>query len=1028
MTGIGLLAWIVALLCVTMRGERIAYRVLYHAEEPPDGATVGRMLAALASNAGHVSLIWRFSPGMPTDSPVRPRVMQGDLPEDDCGPLAGKTKACDEEAPCPDDGACSPMNISLYIVAPTSARRALEGMIPRLLPGIWAEHCREPEPFRPLSTGWQVRAWRWDTPSGGNGSLADPFACGLHLSELLADIGASAGRHTVVSESEVRLILRPRGWSAIVTALYRPPARRPNPAARDSVTQADDASGTSQCMHPETHSPFLMPLLLAWPFGPHKSRRVSTRGYVGLSAALMSALAARYPLWERTRILRARQKYTEQRQPDSALPAGIGASVPEGSMSARCLRFPASTGRSLSLDSIAAGELSPPSEYILPPVRSQVLVLGRATKDGRPIGVPALRSPHSAAPRSTSAVNSDTNTITNATIPALATHEHVRLTLHPMLADHLLVTGGTDAWRRDVAGSVVSQGLEMGMTVVSIDGGSPPDEPPAAARKRSRLLSADMKPLNSGSSSSSHGHAGGGGAGNADPLSPLVLRFGHSALAKRVAQIDLDNPAGSVRPNMLYVPAPPWLPSVQGESLAVSLALQTGLSAQMRFLEAVNVTGMDTGMSLGVGVGLTDAGFADVSAAESGEGTLTTAPGIPIVETWLTVLLLRHHRARLRLAARGISPPTGAFGRPEPTDDRQSRSSADRPLPSCPDLPSLMFVLEQPETLLSLLEREWGAWSDREWIGLIQEKGGTDGEEAIRVVRSAMERAAYVASMDLNDLFLFGAAVRGQLSRLLSHPAMLRILSGPHVSLAELLDNGIVKMLRVNLSGAYRTVAPPRTNDDLARKHYGLYLLWSLWAASGQRAALREHRHEAGRTHADPVLLTVHGAGSWFGSGSPLSDRSVLAELGSERSGVAVAATVSGLHHMPSYRGIACESFGSLIIGPAPVTDLDAPPIVLGLADTEMRFLRDEMQTLVARAMTVDDAQISSTASDDQHPLSNQGWRVPDADRLLGVLRRIDEGTSLVVTSAPGGRTVICTAPVGSGVADEVRNLWSQSR
>jgi hypothetical protein len=510
-----------------------------------------------------------------------------------------------------------------------------------------------------------------------------------------------------------------------------------------------------------------------------------------------------------------------------------------------------------------------------------------------------------------------------------------------------------------------------------------------------------------------------------------------------VAQIDMDNPAGSVHPNMLYVSAPPWLPEMEGEALATSLALQVGLPAQLRFLRGVNVTGIDAGMS-------------GIDLAQIANG-VDGGPGMAIIEAWLAVLLLRHHRARLLLASRGLPVSseelTGSRGMAakatmsavvataSPVHASTSTglsTSLPSSLPSCPDLTALMVVLEQPDTLLTLLRRERAAWNDPEWVRLVRGGGRSaagaaeeQGEEAVRAAQLALGRAAQVEEIDPSDLFLYGAALRGQLKRVLGHSAMMRMLGPPHVSLGDLLHGGAVRMLRVNLSGAYRTAAHPYSEDDLARKHYGLYLLWSLWAVARQREVLNRYRLETvQQCHAgyevyakpNPNLIMLHGAGAWFGSGSPLSEASTLQQFGLYGSEMALAATVSGLRHLRAYRASASDAFGNLIIGPAPVADPDAPDVTLSVVDHEVRLLREGMERVADKLAP---RRASSTGAED--PQVASACQALDADRLLTVLRRIDDGSALVVAGQPGGRKAVCTAYVGSGAASDVRHIWSRS-
>jgi hypothetical protein len=173
-----------------------------------------------------------------------------------------------------------------------------------------------------------------------------------------------------------------------------------------------------------------------------------------------------------------------------------------------------------------------------------------------------------------------------------------------------------------------------------------------------------------------------------------------------------------------------------------------------------------------------------------------------------------------------------------------------------------------------------------------------------------------------------------------------------------------------------------------------------------------------------PVLLLLHGAGAWFGSGSPLAEAAKLRELGHERSGIAVAVTASGLRHLRAYRAGACEAFGNMVIGPAPVADLEAPDVILDLVNSEVSLLREGMRHVVSH-------QVSETSDASSRPgdvlQAGQMHGADDGDRLLDVLRRIDEGAALVVTGMPGGAKALCTAHTGSGVASDVRSAWLSS-
>lgn len=1088
---VGLLTWVGVRLWTTARGEMVAYRVLYHADQQPDSTVITRMLNAVARSAGHVGLIWRFEPGKPP-SGADMGVIGAPAAVAAQAPAQGGQVATQSGS---ENSDMVSAKVSLILVAPVSARKALEGMLSGLLPDVWAEKRAVPGPLKPTIPGWAVRAWRWDAASAGRGSLADPLACGIHLGELVAELAAGLGgsdKSTGIREVEVRLKLWAHGWSAVLMAqcdMRQLSIRRQSlTSLRPGLTARQSPQEPSQKSPPPFLKPLLWGLTWWWPLpslplelsqnpqaeGTYGSIRSMSRGregnaiihhepvYAGLPGRLVNALAANYPLWDRWPGDINAGRAGQRRMPPPAMPslaAEANGSVPTATtvvagtvVGTGDLFFPATTGSYISLDSIEAGEVPLPPSYVLPPLPSQIMVLGSATCDGRAVGVPALRKAQSTPPASTgSAAGSAPGYVAGfaSGSPARSSADdlpigndycncprgHNRLRLHPMLGEHLLVAGGSDAWRRDVAGALVSQALDMGVTVVAVDGGPPPDEPPSSARKGAQIMSGDLKGRRAGLTPivpASYAGAGRGAsaasAAGADPLSPNMFRVGDPALAaKWVAQIDMDNPAGSVHPNMLYIAASPWLPPLQGEAEAASLALQSGLPAQMRFLQAVNVTGMDAGI----------VGIMGLEAAHMEDNGEDNGPGIAIMEAWLTVLLLRHHRARLILASRGIpsSPHDGELAAMTGSASRMAPSFSPSlsSLPSCPDLPALMVVLEQSETLLNLLRRERAAWSDLEWVGIMQ-RAGTAGERALQAAKEALERAAEVERIDPHDLYLYGAALRGQLKRVVGHSALVRMLSRPHVSLGDLLHGGAVgavgaaRMLRVNLSGAYRTAMPPYSEDDLARKRYGLYLLWSLWAVSQQRRARGISAMEAtpngytGYGEPDLVLLMVHGAGAWFGSGSPLSEPSNLQELGHEGSGIAVAATVSALRHLRAYRARACEKFGNLIIGPAPVADMDAPDVTLHLVDQELSILRDGMQKVVEKVAGVD-TRVSPTRRDVSLPdLMSQAL---NADRLFGVLRRIEEGDALLVTGAPGGRQVVFTAHVDSTTANELRASWS---
>ena len=218
LAGVCLLSFTSVVLWLSVRGERVTYRVFYHTEQPPDGETIGRALQSIARNAGHVTIVWQIRCAAPHVGSI----IEGNAASSASGVPANLV----HESVVSEATNNSPLNVALYIIAPLSARLALEGVLSNLLPGVWAERCREPVMHKhgmPGSKmkGWLVHTWRWVADDAQSGGIADPLSCGIHLRELeqgIRSCDAIANQASDVRAIEVRLTLRSHGISAVAAA------------------------------------------------------------------------------------------------------------------------------------------------------------------------------------------------------------------------------------------------------------------------------------------------------------------------------------------------------------------------------------------------------------------------------------------------------------------------------------------------------------------------------------------------------------------------------------------------------------------------------------------------------------------------------------------------------------------------------------------------------------------------------------------------------------------------------------------
>ena len=1157
LVALGLGAVAIAPAALASRASLVAYRVLYHAPSAPDSREATRLLHALARHSGRVSVIWRYHPASR-------------------GSKAG--------------------DLSLHVVAPADWGRALEAILPRLLPGLWAERVPPPTPPAPTMPGRGVRCWRWDVARASSGTIHDPLASGLYMGELAARAGAwdveaqihlwrggVAGlllaecdlheaprdeqgeqgeeEHAVPARMERSTGVQALGESArplrSTLDMSAPTGRRIRPQRENKRKHRNDFRTVRQADQSVQVDPFvglgLRLLLGGWLAHRNKGPRevggepgtgLSNNGKgtkdtsgtstlrlariesapvpgsalsYGLLAHLRTYLASpmckHYPLWEdwpsvaegskkwwsRSRIGRA----ASLRAPDLAHRGvsvagreeseGVrehGADREHAEEEEREVLFPATDGANFALDAHAAGVVAPPASYRLPRMPDRVLVLGRTTAEDRPVearvvGVPLLRrtvaDAQSGSPRyaadNTGVIGVFANAPSSGDRGYLASGSTgstgrsgrplrsrmctgADMALHDFAGAGLLVIGGTGAWRLDVAGSLARQGVEMGVPLIVIEGGPPPDEPPPIARRGARIEVASAQDGGALQGQAS-GVAGLGDpfapgplglmglrVGPRDPLDPGDPRQSGTAMNRRdrVAYIDPANPNGSLHVNMLFVPpvrhaATPAI----GEVAALILALRVALPAQMRFLDAVGVTGAETGL-----------GISSISGMGSGIGM-----GDTVIEAWLWVLLVRHHYLRLRYALNGAAlTPEELCGLPWQPKGRGEEEASHRhhgletpgiapggmpggrrhALP-CPDLPSVLLLMEQSDALIEALQRERALWEDPGWVRTLMSLG-SPGEAALRAVYDVHERVRALTSKDAGDLFRLSAGLRDRLKGAVGQPEMVRMLSGPPASLHDLLDSGAngapgtgaLHLLRVNLEGAYRAVQPPFTDAEGVRKRYGLYLLWAIRAfAQGRKAAARmelahaflpaplnplsksrrDEGQPASRAAARPVMLLVHGAGAWFGSGSPLSSAASVRGMGAPGSGVMVAVTVAGLRHIRSQGAAAYSSFGTLVVGPLPVGYEDAPDVDLRQLERENELHRSALQLLerrVARAWNF--------------PHIEGG--VADPARLQRVLRRLRDGNALILAPMPGGKLTLCTATTGSAAVERIRAEWAQ--
>lgn len=997
--GLCMAGWVAVTTWRAANAPRQAYKVTYHSSQALDGREATRILEALArKGGGQVSVVWSLDTSLTDD-------LDGEWGAE--GKQETSTQAQNgeygeygerDERPC------------LYVLVPAGMRDSFETTARRLLPGILVERCvlhRSTSVVKALALASAAGGdagswWRWSLQAVGKGTatatnpLTDPLVSGLHL-EALYGLGVV----------EVRINLAGAGIGSGGSVVVR-------------TSKATDNNNNTLL-----NSLPLKPLLGRMPLSGVSGGRIGSW--------LTEKVASNFPLWNAWPV----SEYSK-----IATAPGTGTAIAIG--------FPETTKPSTRhLDSLEAKQIALRADYALPPDPSRVLALGDTTLDARPVGIPTLSRTKQTQERSS------TSAPPPPSPPSL-------LSLHPLFGGHLLAAGGTSSWRRDLAALLAVQTLEKGMDVLLLDGGTDGDE----------FLPHLFTRLDDHLSTRSSYQAGTRPGVEKDSLSPVSLGASVAGMSRRMVVLDIqkwvsNNTRGMHSPlNMLRVPRLAGLgiahpaPAAEGEAWALLLALRTALPAQMRFLDAMKVTGGGTG-----GIG----GSGDREGSGNSDNSGSMAVVRAIAEAWLGVLLLRHHRARLREAIvnRATSPPS------------TSPLSEKTPIPMCPDLGILLQVVERVRLLQDLIEREQRAWQDPDWqrqlnaIGSSGSSGasGSSGSQALQEALNFLTSAQSRLSVSSARMPMHAATLHGKLTAVFGEglwDAMSatsgtsgteavstaqhgepQVQAQKHTSLYELLEGPEACLLQVILPGRGKSVLSPR--EALARRVYGLYMLWALWGYSRQRVALYQldqrstlpvHATPVDATHpiaslgpTRPMLSLVHGASACL-AGSPLQSEEAMKALGAAEAGISVALVSNGLRQLrqlsknvgrgrpgamrTGYAGLASAShthpvnmFSCLILGALPTPGIDLTKAERGALDAEVAALHAGVNSLKARR-----SDVSSGADTIRQVQSEQLGRVRQ------VLSRIEDGQAVVVLPMPGGRWGICTARVGREAARQVLSRW----
>lgn len=306
--------------------------------------------------------------------------------------------------------------------------------------------------------------------------------------------------------------------------------------------------------------------------------------------------------------------------------------------------------------------------------------------------------------------------------------------------------------------------------------------------------------------------------------------------------LDIENPAGSVRLNLLAVPPVAGRSHpMAGEAAALVCALCDCVPLLGEYLSNLGVT---------------------MWGARSGSNLLLD---------WARVLLISHHRRRLITNTAG-APAAHA--------------------PDAPDMRTLYELLDETEsTLPSLVAQEKIEWHAQD--SLLADSlcsAGDDGIEAASLVRLTLkEIGERLSALSAAEIRLLAAGLRDQLRPALHHAALSRLWRGPFEAPATLLNHSPGPVLlarlplyRVSAQASVQGSTQVSVQDDAASRWYGSYLAACVVAAG----LWRKCSGQGG----PPVLVVLQDAGEWLRADML---RSYMRQLG--HAGIAVLAVTSRL-------------------------------------------------------------------------------------------------------------------------------------
>lgn len=243
----------------------------------------------------------------------------------------------------------------------------------------------------------------------------------------------------------------------------------------------------------------------------------------------------------------------------------------------------------------------------------------------------------------------------------------------------------------------------------------------------------------------------------------------------RRAWIDLENPAGSLRLNLLSVPP---LAGHANPAAAEAAALVSALEDNVPLFSTY--------------------------LGQMGVSTCGTRGGSTLLLDWARLLLIRHHRARI-------------------VDDPSLISAA-----PAPDIGILYKLLGEVDVLPGLVMKEAAEWAASSGaLGMQLDLVGHDGACAAEVVQANLRAIQRRMSSGAAEKRLAAAGVRDQLRPAMHHPALSRVWRGPYTAPAELLSRspGAVVLARLPLFDA-------DARDAAAARLYSSYIVTCLTAAA----------------------------------------------------------------------------------------------------------------------------------------------------------------------------------------------------